>query len=73
MMKLDLLGVVSLHICPHPPLAVCPQGNDHDGGSVIMLLLMTIMVIIWSWCWICEDDQIKHYVEGNITNGENIY
>ena len=42
--KLDLLGVVSLHLCPHPPLAVCSQGDYHDGGSVIMLLPMTIMV-----------------------------
>ena len=48
MIKLDLflLGVVSLHLCPHPPLAVCPQGDCHDGGSVIMLLPMTIMVIM---------------------------
>ena len=42
--KLDLLGVVPLHLCPHPPLAVCSQGDYHDGGSVIMLLPMTIMV-----------------------------
>ena len=42
--KLDLLGVVPLHLCTHPPLAVCSQGDYHDGGSVIMLLPITIMV-----------------------------
>ena len=30
MMKFDLLGVVPLHLCPHPPLAVCSQGDYHD-------------------------------------------
>ena len=30
MMKFDLLGVVSLHLCTHPPLAVCSQGDYHD-------------------------------------------
>ena len=44
MMKFYFLGVVSLHLCPHPPLAVCSQGDYHDGGSVIMLLPRTIMV-----------------------------
>ena len=46
MIKLDLLGVVPLHFCTHPPLAVCSQGDYHDGGSVIMLLPRTIMITV---------------------------
>ena len=43
-MMIKLVLLVSLHLCPHPPLAVCSQGDYHDGGSVIMLLPRTIMI-----------------------------
>ena len=59
-----------MHLCPHPPLAVCPQGDYHDSGSVIMLLLIRIII---SMMMLCEDDNHETLGMGEIDGtGENI-